>query len=86
LTLHGPIKVNSTNVGYWSARRVVTGIDGVNEYECTLIWHAEDMIPVSKEYKVTHHYAEGPAVLAAKVIAAGCGLVVTTTEERKSDE
>lgn len=76
MTLHGPIKVNEHGVGYWSARRVVTGADGWNEYECTLVWSAEDMVPVAKEFKVRHHYAEGPAVLAAKVLAAGCGLVV----------
>lgn len=39
MSLHGPIKVNDVEVGYWSAQRVETA--DVNLYHCTVDWTPE---------------------------------------------
>lgn len=63
MSLHGPIKVNHQEVGYWSAQRVETGADGISTYRCLVDWTPEGFVRRStgKEYplvdglgRVTH--------------------------------
>jgi hypothetical protein len=44
MALHGPIKVNNIEVGYWSAQRIETGVDGINTYRCCVDWTPEGFV------------------------------------------
>lgn len=85
MALHGPIKVGPLEVGYWSARRVVTGENGINTYACALAWTREDQqsswrdLPPVRPHannwhgQIQHDYRDGAIALAAKVLTAATG-------------
>ena len=75
MALHGDIKVNGTKIGYWEAVRTDQIRYPENPaYRCKFV-------NGDKEYNfsLTHRYADGPAVLASKVLALGA-LHVQTEE------
>lgn len=69
MALHGEIRINGQEIGYWSARRLAdvwpVPADMVNEYETTL--KIDGKVTTGR---VTHRYGDGAAVLAAKVLGA----------------
>lgn len=85
MALHGPIKVNNYETGYWSAQRIVSGEDGANTYLCSVAWTPEGETPFplgtaggsiirtihneGATFDLQHDYRDGAVVLAAKVLA-----------------
>lgn len=66
--LHGEIKVNDRVIGSWSARRInplTDDADEMHEYEVAVNMIDEGLVTS----KVTHFYADGEAILAAKALA-----------------
>lgn len=66
MALHGPIMVNSTVIGQWSAQRIVTAEPNV--YRCAVAVAREGKYPLTDEFEVEHDYKEGALALAVKVL------------------
>lgn len=69
MALHGSIKVNHNQIGYWVARRTeeITDPNRYMTYECSL----QVGVDPPKEFNVQHLPRDGAVRLAAKVLAVG---------------
>ncbi|MCR1785325.1 hypothetical protein KVF89_22485 [Nocardioides carbamazepini] len=96
MALHGLIQVNGYEVGRWAAQRIVTGPDGMNTYQCGVVWTPEGeqrLYTASNnphtqraEFTVTHDYRDGSVALAAKVLATALEVHPAEDQHRTEQE
>lgn len=72
--LHGSIEINGLSLGGWTARRLsaLQGTASVHEYEWTVEVRSLGATRNSRGV-LQHRYDDGPAKLAALVLAASLG-------------
>lgn len=73
--MYAHLRINDHAIGLVTARRIVTGESGVNEYDWTVSTEDERGRHVEERGQaLKHHYQDGALVLLSKVLeAAGFG-------------